>query len=269
MSDPVEDKILEFFDQNYERLKLEGGHALTEDVKAQAKQQVLWYWRKLKDLAHKISDAEVRLSLPNQKTPQGRTFSIDGVVDIVKEGNTNHMYDIKTHDLDYVLHNKDIYEEQLNVYAYVWQELRKNKLDFTAIISTSFPEIVKMALRRGTPDQLKKAVDGWDPVVPIAVDQDKVKDTIRAFGKVVDAIEEGEFPCRSITELLEKTGNRGEIFATSTCRNCDGRFSCSSYQEYARVSTKGKSREQTKYFKPSLSGDEQEDWLEANSNPKS
>ncbi len=264
--DPVEDKIKEFFEQNYQLLRLEGGHALTEDIKEQALNQVLLYWRKLKDVAQKVTDTEVRLSLPNQTTPKGRTFSIDGVVDIVREDEAVHMYDIKTHDLEYIHQNKNLYEEQLNVYAHVWQELRKNTLDLTAVISTSFPNSVKMALRGKDERLIQKAIDAWEPLVSINIDSKKVKSTIQAFGEVVDNIEEGIFSPPSQDVLQEKVAGTNQIFATNVCRNCDGRFSCDSYRHYARSSAKGKARELVKYFGVATDKDEQEDWLDFNSN---
>lgn len=264
MTDPMEQKILEFLERNYERLKLEGGHALTEDIKDQAKLQVILYWRRLKALAEKISDAEVRIALPNQKTPKGRTFSIEGVVDIVREGDVNQMYDIKTHDLAYITANKEFYEEQLNVYAHVWQGLRKNKLDLTAIISTSTPHAVKDAIRSGNKTKVEEELAKWDPVIPIQVHQDKVKKTVAAFGEVVDKIEDGVFPHPSIEDLKRKVTAK-EIFATNVCRNCDGRFSCGVYREYSGGVGLGKAAEFMKYFEPP-SEEEQEDWLEANLN---
>lgn len=264
--DIMEAKILEFFELNYERLRLEGGHALTEDIKEQARHQVILYWRKLKDLADKVSDAEVHLSLPNQKTPKGRPFSIDGVVDIVRENDINQMYDIKTHDLDYIAQNKELYEEQLNVYAFIWQELRKNELNLAAIISTALPHAVRSALRANNDSQLQRAFEKWDPIVPIDIHQDKVQGTIQAFGAVIDNIEDGVFPCPSVERLQEKVPGKYEVFATNVCRNCDGRFSCDSYRTYAKTATKGKAREFVRYFDDSLDKDEQEDWLEANSN---
>lgn len=264
--DPIETKLIEFFEQNYQRLRLEGGHALTEDITEQARLQVLMYWRKLKTLIDKVSDSEVRLSLPNQKTSKGRIFSIEGVVDIVREGDVNEMYDIKTHDLDYINQNIELYEEQLNIYAHVWQELRKNKLDLTAIISTSFPNQLKVALRTNDASQIQKAMAKWEPVIPVEVHHDKVKATIQAFANVVDDIEDGAFPCPSVEKLQEKIPGKNEVFATTVCRNCDGRFSCESYRQYARSSVRGKARELVKYFESSLDKDEQDDWLEANSN---
>ena len=93
----VEAKICRFFNDNFETLKLEGGHALAPDVKRTALQQVLMYWRKLHDIAEKVTDTEVKLNLPQQHTPAGRVFGIEGVVDIVRENDRIVMYDIKTH----------------------------------------------------------------------------------------------------------------------------------------------------------------------------
>jgi len=264
--DKTEAKIRELFEQNYQLLRLEGGHALTEDIKEQALEQVLLYWHKLKDLAQKVTDAEVRLSLPNQTTPQGRTFSIEGVVDIVREGDVTQMYDVKTHDIDYIKENIELYEEQLNVYAYVWQELRRNALDLTAVISTSLPKSLRGALRAGNDTQVEKAVAAWDPLIPIKFDGAKVKQTIKEFGTVVDCIEDGKFESPSADQLLKKVTGTNQTFATNICRNCDGRFSCDAYREYARGATRGKAREFVKYYDSSLDRDEQEDWLSGNSN---
>ena len=104
--DDLEEKIRDYFEENYQLLRLEGGHALTADAKELALNQVLMYWKKLQDIAKKVTDAEVRLSLPNQKTPKGRTFSIEGIVDIVREEEMTGMYDVKTHDLEYIEENK-------------------------------------------------------------------------------------------------------------------------------------------------------------------
>lgn len=264
--DKTEAKIQELFERNYQLLRLEGGHALTEDIKEQALEQVLLYWRKLKDLAQKVTDAEVRLSLPNQTTPQGRTFSIEGVVDIVREGDVTHMYDVKTHDIDYIKENIELYEEQLNVYAYVWEELRKNSLDLTAVISTSLPKNVRGALRAGDEGQIQKAVTAWDPVIPIKYDGAKVKQTIKEFGTVVDCIEEGKFQSPRVEDMTKKITGTRQTFATNVCRNCDGRFSCETYREYARGATGGKATEFVKYYATSLDRDEQEEWLSGNAN---
>lgn len=264
--DPIEDKIREIFEQNYELLRLEGGHALTENVKDDALNQVLMYWRKLKSVAKKVTDAEVRLSLPNQKTPKGRSFSIDGVVDIVSEKDEIHMYDVKTHDLEYIKGNQELYEEQLNVYAHIWQELRKNSLSFVAVISTALPEGIKEALRSQNEERYKKAIEQWSPILQIGIEEGRLKKTIQSFGKIVDEIEDGRFDCCSVETLSEKFPGTKYTFAVKICSNCDGRFSCNAYRAYAKNATKGKAHEFAKYFESSLDRDEQEDWLVGNSN---
>src|SRR5690606_3785778 len=109
-------------------------------------EQVLYYYRKMSSVAEKVTDTEVKLTLPDQTTPEGRRFTIEGVVDIVREDDEIWMYDIKTHDPDYITGNKQYYEKQLNVYAHIYENLRGNKLDHTAIISTAFPSNVKAAI---------------------------------------------------------------------------------------------------------------------------
>ncbi len=42
--------IIEAFEENYELMRLEGGHAITGEVKQQALEQVLLYWEKLHEL---------------------------------------------------------------------------------------------------------------------------------------------------------------------------------------------------------------------------
>ena len=62
----VIEKIREYFEENYELLRLEGGHAVTEDIKQLALTQVLYYFTKMKDVANKVTDTEVKLTLPGQ-----------------------------------------------------------------------------------------------------------------------------------------------------------------------------------------------------------
>ena len=93
----VEERIHDFFRDNYEMLKLEGGHSMTAESRQIALQQVLLYWKNLKDVATHVTDTEVKLNLPGQTTPAGRAFGIEGVVDIVRDDDRTVMYDVKTH----------------------------------------------------------------------------------------------------------------------------------------------------------------------------
>lgn len=234
----IEDFIRDVFEENYEQLRLESGHPITPYVKEAALNQVLLYWRKLRDIAERVTDTEVQLSLPGQETPHGREFTIEGVVDIVRDNDRVVMYDIKTHDADYVRANIELYEQQLNVYAHIWEELRGQPLDEAAIIATNYPESVKRALSTGDPQALERALARWDPVVPISYDAARKDRTLYEFGQIVDKIEEGQFESPPVERLHDKLpGAREERFAVRVCRNCDARFSCSAYREYAGAVT--------------------------------
>lgn len=238
-----EDELRDLFDDNFRRLRLENGHSLGHDVQAAAWEQVLGYWLKLRHVAETVTETEVKLNLPNQKTPKGRTFCIEGVVDIVREEQKVTMYDLKTHELQFVRQNLPLYREQLNVYAHIWRHLHGERLDETAIIATPLPEALAEAIRANDRTRIAKELAQWEPVVPIPFDADNVAKTITAFGKVVDQIEDREFCPPPLKRLEESDGQRG-TFASRVCRNCDLRFSCSSYRQYAQ---KHKDRSWTKY----------------------
>src|SRR5438552_16867195 len=96
----IDAKIREFFDRNLAELQAEGGHALAPEVRRVALEQVRLYWRKLRGIGEKVTDTEVKLNLPGQKTPHGRAFGIDGIVDIGREEDRTILYDIKPPDAD-------------------------------------------------------------------------------------------------------------------------------------------------------------------------
>jgi hypothetical protein len=243
----IEQRIREFFDRNYDLLRQEGGHVLAEGAKQQALEQSLLYWRKLKVIAISVTEREVKLALPGQVTPKGRQFVIEGVVDIVREGDEVRMYDLKTHEEREVRAERDLYEDQLNVYAYIWKGIRRQSLDRTAIIATRLPAELRKALRSGDAAVVNKAMEAWQPVVELPFDEADVERTIADFGRRVDAIEDGEFEPPPPEMLGQARGTRrrkdhGAVpgtrvdseptFAQIHCQNCDARFSCSSYRAY-------------------------------------
>lgn len=236
----IELHMRETFNQNYERLLAEGGHALTPDAKEAAWQQVLGYWRKLREIAESVTDTEVKLTLPEQTTPKSRKYTIEGVVDIVRENDRVVMYDIKTHDADYVKKNIELYEKQLNVYAHIWQTLRGQGLDQTAIIATAFPLKIQDAFKLMDEAIIERELSKWDPLVNISLEQRHVAETIKEFGEFVDSVEEKKFAPPKVEQLKERVGQTNELFATRVCRNCDARFSCTSYRNYiTSTSSKG------------------------------
>ena len=143
----------------------------------------------------------MRLNLPNQRTPKDRKFGIEGVVDIIREETRTTMYDIKTHDPEFIRQNIGLYQDQLNIYAHIWCKLRGQQLTDTAVVSTHVPDSVKGAFRSGNAEQLAKAMEQWEPVIPIEFDPDNVETTIKDFGDVVDKIEGGKFSSPSVAKL--------------------------------------------------------------------
>lgn len=233
----IEEWITQAYEVNYERLKIEGGRPLAPEVKRQGLLQIIMYFRKMREVAESVTETEVKLTLPEQLSPGGNRFTIEGVVDIIKENDTTTMYDIKTHDSDYVKANKEDYIDQLNVYTHIWQNLRKEKLSATAIIATQYPRSVKSAIDADDDGKLQKELEKWDPVIPIPFSQEKVGNTINKFACVVDRIENREFQPPSVDILLERIKGTKQRFATRVCRNCDARFSCEAYREYSQRSS--------------------------------
>jgi PD-(D/E)XK nuclease superfamily protein len=260
-ADDIEQLIREFFNENFEALQLEAGHSLAPEVKETALNQVLLYWRRLKDVASKVTDTEVRLNLPEQVSPRGRKFGIEGIVDIVRENDRTVLYDIKTHDADSIRGNLETYEKQLNVYAFIWQNLRGQPLDETIVISTSYPEVIKEALASGDEARVDYELPRWNPLIEIPYNIDHVDGTIQDFGETVDAIEDGRFYAPPQDKLQSKLPGTKTIFAVNVCRNCDARFSCRSYRTYALGSSKAVERNFQAYFNDIGTDRERDDWV--------
>ena len=228
--------IDEQFDQNVRDLQAEGIHALSPWIQDVARAQVHLYWRKLGAIASRVTDTEVKLQLPAQRSPAGRVFAIEGIVDIIREDEKVVMYDIKTHDPQFIRENLPTYEAQLNVYAHIWQTLRGERLDETAVICTALPAGVEAAYKASDSDALAVQLHAWDPVIPVDFKQDSVDRTIAEFGEVVDKIEAHVFAPQPLEYLRASQPGVPTRFATYVCRNCDARYSCRSYQEYAMLS---------------------------------
>ena len=242
----MNDLIRQWFADNLDALRRESGHRLATAVEQAALHQVLAYWRKLgQTVAAHVTDTEVRLNLPGNRTPKDRLFNIEGVVDIVREDERTVMYDVKTHDAEQVRGNAESYQRQLNVYAHIWQSLQGQTLDETAIIGTALPKRMDAAMRafaeNPTPIHaaaLDRTLAGWDPIVPLPFNAAAVQAMIADFAGVVDTIEDGDFEPPDVARLKDKVYPGAKwIFAVQVCRNCDARFSCDSYRQYARQST--------------------------------
>lgn len=244
----IEAFIRDVYYQNFELLRQELGGSITPEAREAGLNQVVLYWMRLRDVAERVTDTEVPINLPNQRSPEGRMFAIEGVVDIVREDDQTIMYDIKTHDAEYVREHRDLYEMQLNLYAYVWHQLRGEPLDQTAIIATAYPAQVRDAIPAGKrineltteeTSRLTTALEGWQPLIEIDFNEASVQDTIRKFGEVVDRIENRHFAPPELAELKTTWQTTNQAFAVHVCRLCDARFSCTPYRAYAAERASG------------------------------
>ncbi|MFA4911440.1 MAG: PD-(D/E)XK nuclease family protein [Desulfobacteria bacterium] len=263
--DPMEEFLQHSFDENFEHLKRESAHTIPPALKELAWQQVLLYWRKLKDIAEKVTETEVKLTLPEQTTPASRRYTIEGVVDIVKEDDKVIMYDLKTHEAEQVRAFQDLYAKQLNVYAHIWQNLRGQNLDNIAIIATAPPQSLLDALASGDPNRLSVEMKKWDPVVNLDFDQGSLDECINDFGITVDKIEDGQFCAPFPAKLKEQMPGRKVHFGTAVCRYCDARFCCNSYRRYVQGMRPNAKGFQAMRFYLEDYGDESDrnQWLEA------
>lgn len=261
----IENFIRESFEENYELLKLESGHALSPMVKESALLQVLEYWKKLQYIASEVTNTEIALNLPNQISPNGINYSIDGIVDIVRESEKVIMYDIKTHDSEYVRANLDLYEGQLNIYAYIWKELRSQSLDEMAIIATALPKKLTNAIRSQNENEIQKERELWKPVIEINFNKNRYSEIISFFGKTVDKIENKTFSPPSVERLRQNASERKIPFGTHVCRNCDARFSCTSYKQFYQHTENGKRDIQfTKFIEDLGDENDQGEWAIVN-----
>ncbi len=256
----IEQFLEKVFDENYEHLHAETGRGITPAMRQLAWEHVRAYWRRMKAVAEKVTETEVRLSLPSQISPTGRQYTIEGVVDVVREGDETIIYDLKTHNPDIVMINKEAYAGQLNVYAHIWQKLRGSTPDDIAIIATEPPAEVRKALQENDKDALEQEMANWDPVVRLNFDQNAVDKCVTHFGQVVDNIENGRFVPPAPEVLGKKKPGQKAPFGTAVCRHCDARFSCRSYEKY--MASKGRKKTDVIVSDGSELEAEREDFLE-------
>lgn len=261
--DITEEKIKEFFEEDFDYLRESAGHTISRNLKEQAFQQVLCYWRKNKEIIQKMTRSEVKLSLPEQKTPnQQIPYTIEGVVDIVQEGDETWLYDLKTHPIERIVGQPQNYKDQLSIYGYIWQNLQGNKLDNTAIISTPVPDVLQRAIRNKDEKAIEMLMEKWQPVIPFGYSEDEVANIIEKFGKTVEKIENSEFEAPPVEILNEKPEGMKSSFGTHVCRNCDIRFSCKSFAAFV-MNSRGASRNNMIDFMK-LPDSEQNEFIDGN-----
>ena len=147
----VEQTIREAFEANYEQLRAESGHALSMDVREAALQQVLLYWRKLHELAEKITETEVRLeSATKRRQRAGSSGSRES--SILCE--TRPYHHVRHQDPRSRVHRcqQGVSIRSNSTSTHTFGRTSAVKLDETAIISTHVPL------------HIREMIEGSDPV---------------------------------------------------------------------------------------------------------
>lgn len=266
-----EQMLMELFESNFQRLREESGRSLAPFVLEAARLQVLLYFRKLRSLAEQVDETEVRLVLPEQTSPAGRRFTLEGVVDIVEDGLSTVMYDLKTYlDADAAHDHIEPHYQQLGLYAHIWKGLRGKQLDRVAVIASRPTSSLSRALRSGDPLKIDAEMEAWEPVLDVRVDSNIVAEVVTRFGRAVDLIEERKFSPPTVSVLEAPSGPHAKnSFAHDVCRNCDARFGCSSHRQLVRANAPGRANQALRDANADFGGDsEKEDWR-ASSEPTS
>lgn len=258
--DEIETFIAEAFEDELAHAEEETGIRANAFARREAFRQVLLYWRKLKATAESVRETEVRLVLSNRESPKGRRYNLEGVVDIIATDSGTMMYDLKTHEPEYIRSHPDDYASQLDVYATIYEELKGERIDGTGIISTGLPIRLRAAMSAGDQMAIEKELRAWEPLIPLTFSRESRDATIADFGRVVDCIEDGEFSPPPSERLDEAYAGRGRSFGERVCQNCDIRYSCSSYRSWRLDGKKLKRDNVLEYFRLAENNEEDEEY---------
>lgn len=243
----IEEFIHECFSENYTSLSSETGKSLSLKQQEAAIQQVVYYLYRMWDIAENVTETEVKLVLPGQRTRKNRKYNLLGVVDLVSDDSGTRMYDLKTLEKDVILEDKEKFKKQLSIYSHIWKGIKDQKLDGTAIIATSVPAEIKRVVKQFIEDpeakfqEFHSAIEKVEPIISVDVNEAQIQDFLTEFGDTIDKIEERVFTPANVIKLRTKQHATNSDFGSLVCRNCDARYSCDSYREYIG-SARGKVR---------------------------
>lgn len=187
-ADSVQEKLNDWFEQNYQGLILTEHSYLAPSAKAAAMRYVRNYFENSQDMWENIRESEVRLSYPMDD------FILNGQVDMLKgKGDTVEIVDFKTGDKPTSMTDAMLksYEKQLQVYAHLVEQ------KYGVVVS-------KMKL------YYLSAAD--DPVITFEKNNELINNMMDEFSNVVRKIESHEFESRTSD--------------TSICKDCDMRYYC-------------------------------------------
>jgi hypothetical protein len=258
--DEMEAFVIAAFEDELALAEEETGVRANAFARREALRQVLLYWRKLRSVAEKVEETEVQLVLPNRVSPGGRRYNLEGVVDIVADASGTKMYDLKTHEPEYVHAHPGDYAAQLAVYATIYEELKGCRIDGTGVVATSLPMKLRAAISRNDPAAIDKEFQAWEPLINLPFTRESRDATIENFGRVVDCIEEGRFPPLPPERLEEDYAGRGRSIGERICQNCDIRYSCSTYRAWRLEGRKFRKDTVLEYFRLSENQEEDEQY---------
>ena len=247
--------------RNYEALQADGNHPLTPPVLERAFQQVKAYVRKHRETAENVHETEVRLHSQEMKTKGGTSFMIEGVVDLVRDGEKTIMYDLKTQSAEQVKGREAQYRGQLNVYAWLWECSKDLQLDAFGVLALGFTKEMLRAIARKDEDAFEVEFLAWETEIRYPIDMGSVAGTVDAFKKTIDSIESHRFEPPTLEKLKSKKAGDIYNFATQYCANCDVRFSCKPYQEYIKASGGKRFKEDSEFWGKKADSEELEQWL--------
>ena len=227
--------IVEDFERNNKIMEYETGRSLSPQLKRAALLQVILYWYRMKAIAENVTETEVRLILPLQKSPKDRSFNMEGVVDLIRTNDGTFMYDLKSVEKEIILGQLEQVTQQLGIYAHIWQNLNNKKVNGASVISTAVPKEISSKLEGVNLEssaEILEILKDWNPLIDVNVEKPEVELITKKFGVVVDKISGKEFSPPSLDKLKSKAKGQDRDFGSLVCRKCDGRYSCGSYKDY-------------------------------------
>jgi len=186
--DTVQEKLDDWFEQNYQGLVLTEHSYLAPSAKAAALRYVKNYLENSQDMWENIREAEVQLSYPMED------FILNGQVDMLKgKGDTVEIVDFKTGNKPSNMSDAMLrsYEKQLQVYAHLVEQKYG-------------VEVSKM--------KLYYLSSAEDPIISFEKDNKQISYVMEEFSGVVKRIESHEFNTRSTDNII--------------CAECDMRYYC-------------------------------------------
>jgi len=77
----------------------------------------------------------------------------------------------------------------LAVYATIYEELKRRRIDGTGVVATSLPLRLRAAISRNDPAAIDKEFHSWEPLIELPFTRESRDATIEDFGRIVNHID--------------------------------------------------------------------------------